>query len=159
MKYKSVNDLKTIALKDARLTLAVMSSDQLRLNVEGPVIRGDNPNNNRYEDMYCVLMELLFDQVDVKGFVLQGYKYYDADGKLLETVPDRPLTPQEQRDSLLFNDNAWVFSLDQNEDGISALFHHTLCSIFEQLPSDPRTYIFPDNAQRALLLCGFRFPS
>ena len=123
MKYKSVNDLKTIALKDARLTLAVMSSDQLRLNVEGPVIRGDNPNNNRYEDMYCVLMELLFDQVDVKGFVLQGYKYYDADGKLLETVPDRPLTPQEQRDSLLFNDNTWVFSLDQNEDGIWRLVY------------------------------------
>lgn len=123
MKYKSVNDLKTIALKDARLTLAVMSSDQLRLNVEGPVIRGDNPNNNRYEDMYCVLMELLFDQVDVKEFVLQGYKYYDADGKLLETVPDRPLTPQEQRDSLLFNDNAWVFSLDQNEDGIWRLVY------------------------------------
>ena len=123
MKYKSVNDLKTIALKDARLTLAVMSSDQLRLNVEGPVIRGDNPNNNRYEDMYCVLMELLFDQVDVKEFVLQGYKYYDANGKLLETVPDRPLTPQEQRDSLLFNDNAWVFSLDQNEDGIWRLVY------------------------------------
>ena len=123
MKYKSVNDLKTIALRDSRMTLAALASDQLRLVVEGAVIRGDNPNNNRYEDMYCVLMELLFEKVHVRDFVLQGYKYYDADGKLLETVPDRTLTPGEQREALIFKDNAWVFSLEQNPDGVWSLVY------------------------------------
>lgn len=114
MRFNTVNDLKTICLDEARLVSIKLGGGQLVICAEGAVIRSDNPNNTRFEDMYCVLLELVLDQVEMKSFCLQGYKYYDADGRLMNQIPSRPLSGEEQQKAMIAGDDAWIFRLEED---------------------------------------------
>ena len=112
MKFRTVNDLKTIQINEMNLTSIKLADNTLSLALEGAVIKADNPNNNRYQDVYCTQMELVFTQVQLRGFCLQGFKYYDADGRLLNEVPSRTLTDEERAAALDLPSGAWVFALE-----------------------------------------------
>ncbi len=116
MRFRTVNSLKTIKLDEARLVSLKINGDQMVVQAEGAVIRADDPNNTRFEDMYCVLLELVLYHVQVKSFCLQGYKYYDADGRLLEQVPSRPLSEQERQKALDVGEDVWIFRLEEDPE-------------------------------------------
>ena len=112
MKFRTINDLKTIDISDMSLTAIRFEDSSLFLSLEGAVIKADNANNNRYEDVYCTNMELVFKEVTMHSFCLQGFSYYDANGKLLNRVPSTILLGEEITKALDVSSEARVFSLE-----------------------------------------------
>jgi len=116
MKFKSVNEFDTFQFKEAALQSVKLNDTQMTVGIEGAVIRSDNSNNTRFEDMYCAFMELTLDGFSMKRFVEQGYKYYDMDGKLISEVPDRVLEQKEQEAVLNTLSGAYLFRLEKSQD-------------------------------------------
>ncbi|MGN0395662.1 MAG: hypothetical protein ACI4EF_09870 [Coprococcus sp.] len=90
MKYKSTNELDSIFLNDAQIKDFEISetNDVLTIAVEGAVIKADNSQNEFYTDKYTDQMQIRFIKPVIEAVLLEGHKYYDANGKLIEQVPD-----------------------------------------------------------------------
>lgn len=100
MKYKSVNELNQFKFLDAAVVAFQEKKDSLELELEAVVVKGSHPQNEMYTDRYAdtLTMRLMQGKI-VKGF-LEGFKYYDADGKLLKENPDEALLVEELRELL-----------------------------------------------------------
>ncbi|MCI6018277.1 MAG: hypothetical protein MRZ59_05445 [Clostridiales bacterium] len=116
MKFRSVDEFDTFQFKDATVSSIKFTENQLIIEAEGVIVKSDNSNNTRFEDMYCVLLELKLNQFKLFQFVEQGYKYYDVSGKLLDVVPDRPLDHDEQTSVLEAAAGAYLFRLEKSVD-------------------------------------------
>ena len=58
MKFRSVDEFDTFQFKDATVSSIKFTENQLIIEAEGVIVKSDNSNNTRFEDMYCVLLEL-----------------------------------------------------------------------------------------------------
>ncbi len=116
MKYKTKNQLDTLKIQEATLSAITLAPMRLTLTIEGAIIKANNSNNTRFEDMYSPLMELTLSGANVLSFCQQGYKYYNADGVLESETPDRPLTEDERRQVLMDAPGAYLFYFGENPD-------------------------------------------
>lgn len=112
MKFRTVNDLNTISINEMKLISMELTQQSLVLKLEGAVVKADNSNNNRYEDVYCADMVLVFKGLKLLSFCCAGFKYYDADGRLINEVPGRPLEDKDIQKAVDIKNGAWVFSLE-----------------------------------------------
>lgn len=124
MKFKSINEFDTFQFKDAVIQSLKITEKQMILEVEGAVIKSNNSNNTRFEDMFCVLLNMQLDQFKLQRFVEQGYKRYDMEGRLTDEVPDRILDDAEQKAVLSSVQGVYLFRLErsQNQDGYELIF-------------------------------------
>ncbi len=97
MRYKSVNEPDSIELHDAVIKTFEMSqqNDVLTLLVEGAVVQSGNSQNEFYTDKYSDQMQIRFVNPVIEAVLLEGHKYYDANDRLIEQVPDQVLLPEE----------------------------------------------------------------
>lgn len=116
MKYVTRNAIDTIKLRDAAILSLTLTPDRLTMTVEGAIVKANNTNNARFEDMYCPNMQLTLDHMEIIDFCRQGYKYYNADGALLNEVPDRTLSEAERRQVLGQIQGANLFYFDKNPE-------------------------------------------
>lgn len=117
MNFKTKDHLETICPNEMGILSMKLVKDQLVVMTEGGIIRGDNSNNNRFEDVYCTNLEITFSNVEIKHFYAQGFKYYDANGKLLKEAPDVELSSDERKNALVSAEGGWLFCLKPYEDG------------------------------------------
>ena len=120
MKFKTVNDLATIDVKDMKIDKVVRSDLKLTFLFSGGIIKAANSNNTRYEDVYCMEMSMDLYQIEFKNFCLQGYRYYDPDGELLEEKPDTVLDENGIVEALKKAEGSTVFEFGPEGD------HYTL---------------------------------
>ncbi len=117
MKYKTVNQIDTICIDEMNFSQIRFEGGRLTLMLDGAVIKADNTHNNRFEDVYGAPMELTFCGVTMERFCLAGYKYYDADGKLLQEIPERRLDEAQMKEIMAKTEGGWVFRLEYSRDG------------------------------------------
>lgn len=111
MKFRSVNEFENFKFKDSMIRSIEFTQNQMIITVEGAIVGEDNSQNSRYEDMYCMLMQVKFNNFELLSFVEQGYKHYDMAGKLVNEVPDRRLSANEKKYVLSHADAAYLFRL------------------------------------------------
>ena len=116
-KFCSINEPDKISLNDTQIVSLKMHQDQMVIVVEGAIIKSGNSQNARFEDMYCMELEYILDGVCVQDFSQQGFKYYDADGRLLSEEPDIPLDELARYSILSKAQGAYVFALETMADG------------------------------------------
>lgn len=112
MKYRTINDLETICIDDMNLTEIVLQDGVFKLTLQGGIVKANNPENKRFEDVFCAPVEILFKESKVLAFNRQGFKYYDADGKLLNEVPTVSLNHEEICDAVKSAAQGIVFRLE-----------------------------------------------
>lgn len=109
MKFKSTDEIETIALRDAVIKEIEWIKGEpswLTFYAEGAVVKDDNSQNTFYTDKYADQMEIRFQNPVIEAVLLEGHKYYDADDKLIEEVPDKPVPEDAYEKTLkLFKDN------------------------------------------------------
>lgn len=118
MKFKSTDEFLTFDFNDTALKFIGITETQMTIGAEGVIIKADNSNNQRFEDMYSVYLEMTFDHFKMNRFDKQGYKYYNADGKLIDSVPDEPLDEEKQKEvlSIVKTQGASIFLLEKCPD-------------------------------------------
>lgn len=97
MKYISTDELGTISLKDAHITEIKLDKDngKLTMAVEGAVVKDGNSQNDFFADKYTDTMQIRFMNLIIEAILLEGHKYYDANEKLIEEVPDVPVSEHD----------------------------------------------------------------
>lgn len=118
MKYKCENELHTLNFKDFNVEEIKYSDNKLVIYTNGGVARYDNSCNETLEERYISECEIQFINCNIDKFVLEGGKYYTADDKLIEEVPDKDVEPSEIKETLskLKGEDAVIFFLSGKQD-------------------------------------------
>ena len=118
MKFKSTDEFMTFDFNDSLMKTIKITNDQLMFGAEGVIVKANNSNNQRFEDMFTVYLEMTFRESSISRFDEQGYKYFNANGELLNEVPDRALSEAEQKEVIakVNNGDAKIFLVEKGPD-------------------------------------------
>lgn len=95
MRFKSVDELSGFRFQDALIHSFLEKDDVLSLELEAVIVRGRHSLNETYTDRYAdsTYMRLMGGKI-VKAFK-EGYKYYDANDKLIDEIGDEEISAEE----------------------------------------------------------------
>lgn len=93
--FKSINEIDRFDFEDCVLTGFSNAEDGLVLSVEALIVKATNSQNTNFTDSYAGSTEIKLNNASVKEILKSGFKYYDANGKLLKDVPDEPVLKPE----------------------------------------------------------------
>jgi len=89
--YKSVDELEHFRFDDCQIDTFAVTENGVELMVEALIVRADNSQNTNYTESYAGTTKIRITDGKLIRCVRDGYKYYDANDVLVETVPDRPV--------------------------------------------------------------------
>lgn len=95
MKFKSVNEINQFSFDDSEVKELKIENRRIRFTLNGAMVKAKNSQNARYQDMYCGEIILQLENAETARIVKEGMKYFDADGKLIEEVPDEDVPEPE----------------------------------------------------------------
>lgn len=125
MRYQCVNEPETISLHDAEIQKFEYQGQgqpaALTMELTGAVVKAENSQNEYYTDKYVDLMQIQFRNAVLETVLLEGHKYYDANDKLLEQVPDTEVEPERYAELFRKFVHAYIF-YGGNPDGEEKLY-------------------------------------
>ncbi len=95
MKYKTVNEFHNFSFAETHISDIQITSGFFHMELDDVKIAPSNSCNRDIRQMRC--NSLIFKLTDghVVSLIADGYKVYDADGKLMREVPDIPVLEGE----------------------------------------------------------------
>lgn len=88
MKFQCKDEINQLDFDDSEILNVTCENNQLEFTLQGATVKAGNTQNGRYQDMYCGEIVLQLKNAKIARLVKEGMKYYDADGNLLNQVPD-----------------------------------------------------------------------
>lgn len=97
--FKSIDEIERFSYEDCVLTGMERAEDGLILDVEALIVKENNSQNTNFTESYAGPSVIKFVDGKVIKVIKVGFKYYNADGFLIKTVPDE-LIPESEWSSL-----------------------------------------------------------
>ncbi len=91
MRFETKNNLRYFIFEEVTIMDIEVSASSVTLVMKGLIVKGNNPNNEECVDRFVDTANLRFVGGQISNVVKEGYKYYDANGNLLEEKPDEPV--------------------------------------------------------------------
>ena len=88
MKFHCKNELSLLSFDEAVVKEFKIEKDTIQMQFSGGVVKADNSQNGRFQDMFCGEITLWLHQAKLVKIVKEGMKYYDANGVLQEEIPN-----------------------------------------------------------------------
>jgi len=98
--FKSIDETDRFSYEDCVLTGMERAEDGLIFDVEALIVKENNSQNTNFTESYAGPTRIKFVGGKVIKLIKVGYKYYNADGLLIKSVPDE-LVPESEVSSLL----------------------------------------------------------
>lgn len=119
MKYQTRNEFEHFVYSDGQIGSVEITSGFFHLWMDNIGILPECSANRDIRQMRCNSMLFRIENMKLEAFVLEGYRYYDANGKLLREDPDREVAPEEYEASLKSLAEGYMVSLEKTpaEDG------------------------------------------
>lgn len=89
--FKSVDELNNFSFADCVITGLKTAEDGLVIDAEALIVKANNSQNSNFTESYAGPSVIKFLGGSISDIVKVGFKYYDADGKLLREVADEPV--------------------------------------------------------------------
>lgn len=100
MRFETKNNLHLFNFEEVTLKEIEYTDKTFTMVLEALIVKGKNPNNEECVDRFAATSNLRFVNASLEKMVKEGYKYYDANGKLLDEKPDE-IVPMVAVDGLL----------------------------------------------------------
>ncbi|MBP5661181.1 MAG: hypothetical protein J6X08_07625 [Lachnospiraceae bacterium] len=91
--FKSIDEIDKFSYEDCVLTGMEWAEDGLLFEVEALIVRENNSQNSNFTESYAGPAVIKLVDGRITDVIKTGFKYYDADGQLLKTVPDEAESP------------------------------------------------------------------
>jgi len=91
--FKSIDETDKFSYEDCVLAGMEWAEDGILFEVEALIVRENNSQNSNFTESYAGPAVIKFVAGRITDVVRVGFKYYDADGQLLKTVPDENESP------------------------------------------------------------------
>jgi len=98
--FKSVDELNQLCFDDCVISGIEKAEDGLVFEVEALIIKPNNSQNTNFTESYAGTTAIKISDAKITDLIKCGYKYYNADGKLIKEVPDEGVNGLEW-DSLM----------------------------------------------------------
>lgn len=126
MKYKTTNELENFQFSDTYIAEIRTMSESFLMMLDNVTILPENSCNRDIRKMRINGLELRILKAKVDSVVEEGYKVYDADGKLMRREEDREVPVEEYKETfeelagcMLYSvercDNVYTFSIDTED--------------------------------------------
>lgn len=126
MKYKTTNELRNFRFSDAYIAEIRVMSDSFLMALDNVIILPENSCNRDIREMRTNGLELRIREAAVISLVEEGYKVYDADGKLARQEEDKTVLPDDYKSafeelagcmlySIEKSGNEYTFSIDTED--------------------------------------------
>lgn len=116
MKYKTTNELCHFLFEEAHIAEAGTTPGSLYLILDNVTILPENSRNRDIRQMRANQLRFTILGGSLLSFVEEGYKVYDANGKLQRQVPDRALLPQEYAEGLKGLCGCTLYSIEKKDN-------------------------------------------
>lgn len=116
MKYQSINEITNFDFNQASIGEITYQQNTLKLFLDNVTIRSTNSNNRDIRDMRANDFVLTFEQAKIMRFVAEGYKVYDADNNLTDSVPDAVISEQEYPQKLKELSGSLLYSVEESSN-------------------------------------------
>ena len=119
MGFESVNELEQFNFDDCVIADFQIQPGGLHLEVDALIVRPRNSQNTNFTESYADTAVVRLKDGKIESAVKEGYKYYDANGTLLEEEPDQTLAALEIDEFLRKCKGAYWFRMDKDsvDDG------------------------------------------
>lgn len=115
-KFNTTNEIENFDFADACVGEIVAREGGVRMYLANVKIKPENSCNRDIRLMRTNDLELRIADGKITKFVLEGYKRYNADGVLLEQLPDVPVAPEDYFESLKKLFDGMVYSLTKEDE-------------------------------------------
>lgn len=88
MGYISINETDKFGYSDCVINKATIDESGIRLELEALIVKSANSQNSNYTDSYAGDTVCILKNAKIYKILKVGYKYYDANDRLIEEMPD-----------------------------------------------------------------------
>ncbi|SDB18351.1 hypothetical protein [Eubacterium oxidoreducens] len=118
MSYCSVDEIEQFSFEDCRILKMQQTAEGFQFQVEALIVRPQNSQNTQFTESYADIATLKVLGVEEVSAVKEGYRYYDADDRLIEEVPDTLLTSEQMGQMLKESAGAYLFEVRKDSQGL-----------------------------------------
>ena len=93
--FKSIDETDRFSYEDCVLTDMEKAEDGLILDVVALIVKENNSQNTNFTESYAGPSKIKFVGGKILKLIKVGYKYYNADGLLIKSVPDELVEESE----------------------------------------------------------------
>ena len=91
MKYKCINKLDQFDFKEASIASIQFNGTTFSMDLDNVTIKANNEHNRDIQDMRANNVLVSFPDTSILTIIEEGYKLYDANNNLTETVADKTI--------------------------------------------------------------------
>lgn len=153
MKFKAVNEFDKFSFRDCQISSFRLKEDCITLELEALIVLPSNSQNSNYTESYAGTTRLRLTAGKLLSGVKEGFRYFDADGKLLRETPDEPLDATALQELPTRCEGAFLFALTptspQNESPLLTLaIELPPAEPYDTLPTD--SYLLTASFEKAI---------
>ena len=115
--FKSIDEIDKFSYEDCVLTGMEWAEDGLLFEVEALIVKENNSQNTNFTESYAGPAVIKLVDGRITEVTKTGFKYYDADGQLLKTVPDEDESPLVWESLFKTFPGNYLPSLEAADDG------------------------------------------
>ena len=115
--FKSIDEIDKFSYEDCVLTGMEWAEDGLLFEVEALIVKENNSQNTNFTESYAGPAVIKLVDGRITEVTKTGFKYYDADGQLLKTVPDEDESPLVWESLFKTFPGNYLPSLEASDDG------------------------------------------
>ncbi|WP_022748988.1 hypothetical protein [Lachnobacterium bovis] len=116
MKFTTENELQNFDFKDAYISDIRFSLDNFMLYLDNVKILPSNSTNRDIRTMRTNNLILTLEKATITSFINEGYKVYNADGKLLKTVNDSLIPEENYKQAVNELISCTINNIEQTDD-------------------------------------------
>lgn len=113
--FKSIDETDKFSYEDCVLIGIEKAEDGLIMDVEALIVRENNSQNTNFTESYAGPTAVKFVDGKITDIVKVGFKYYDADGRLIKEVPDEPVVKPQWESLIKTFDGNYLPALDKGD--------------------------------------------
>lgn len=114
--YRTENELNHFQFEDAYVDDIGMQLDSFVIAMENVKILPENSCNRDIRLMRTNDLNIKIPNASITSIIEEGYKRYDADGKLLETVADKVIASEDYSELMKTFPGCVVYSFEKKDE-------------------------------------------
>ena len=115
-KYNTRNELAHFHFTDAYIADVQITKERFEIELDNVTILPENSCNRDIRHMRANQLILKIRDYSIVSLIEEGFKTYNADGKLMEETPDLEVEEEKQLETIKSFTEGLIYSLEQKEN-------------------------------------------
>lgn len=115
--FKSINEIDNFSFDDCVFAGFTQAEDGLVAELEALIVKANNSQNSNFTDSYAGTTQCKMIGGRITQIMKAGYRYYDADGKLIRSVEDEEVSKLEWDSLLTKMKGSYLAACEKDENG------------------------------------------